>query len=180
MSYTTITDIEQYINPGVICKAPPCYSLADCDNAPAKAAWPCKKKKDETSMSYSGASATIVTADSVELKQRSLLRNKAAEAFYGKRIDAKKKFGLMGDDAPETMKELMARIAAGKYVIPAKYEDKYASFSFIEWRDPAVVKDEDGYKAARADLQKAFDKIDIRLAILPLADALTELEAYVA
>lgn len=155
-------------------------SLAVCDNAPAKAAWPCKKKKEETSMSYSGASATIVTSDSVERDQRRHLRAKAAAGFYDKKYAAKKQFGLVGDDTPETMGEMIARIQAGKFVLAEKNKDKYATTGYIEWRDPSVKEDKDGYKAARADLAKAFEKLDTRLAILPLADALTELEAYVA
>lgn len=128
--------------------------------------------------SYSAA--TVVTADSIEAKQRKTLSSALYDAFRTKVDAAKKQFGLVGDDAPESIKDLIARIAAGKYVIADKYEDSYAGDFFyrVSWRDPAIKEDKDGYKAARADLDKAYKALDLRIAILPLADALTAVETY--
>lgn len=159
----------------------PC-SLASCTKAaaPVDACLPWKKKDVNPMSSYS--TATVVTADSVELTQRRTLRDFAYEAFEAKKTAAKKQFGLVGDDAPETMKEALDRILAGKYVLTEKNADRsiYSFMSYIAWRDPSVKEDKDGYKAAKADLQAAYEKLALRLNILPLQDALAEVEAYSA
>lgn len=130
--------------------------------------------------SYS--TATVITADSIEQNQRRTLRNFAYEAYEARKTAARKQFGMMDDEAPQTMEELLARITAGKYVLPEKYKDSsaYSALSYIKWRDPAIVEDKAGYKAAKADLNAAYEKIQLRLAILPLQDALAEVETYAA
>lgn len=158
----------------------PC-SLASCKaTAPVDACLPWKKKDVNPMSSYS--TATVVTADSVELTQRRTLRDFAYEAFEAKKTAARKQFGLMGDDVPETMEEAIARIIAGKYVLADKNRERcaYSFMSYITWRDPAIVEDKDGYKAAKAVLQSAYDKLALRLNILPLQDALAEVEAFSA
>jgi len=153
-------------------------SLADCKPAPvAESKLPWKNKKDENPMnSYS--SATVVTADSIEKDQRRALSRAAYEAFRAKVTAAKKQFGMIGEDAPETMSEFIKRIQDGMFVLPEKYADTYISPYNIQWRDPSVKEDKDGYKAARKELQDAYDKLELRLAIIPVADALKEIEDY--
>lgn len=173
--------LDMMIYPTVKC------SLADCQQATAE---PCKpkriwdkacneNKKEEIPMSaYS--SATVITADSIEAQQRKTLKSALYDAFRAKVFDAKKKFGLVDDDAPETIKDFFARVAAGKYVIKEKYEEMsaYNFISYVQWRDPSVKEDKDGYKAARADLDKEHSALELRIAILPIADALTAVETY--
>lgn len=152
-------------------------SLADCKPATAKAAWPCKTKKDENPMnSYS--SATVVTADSIERDQRRALLNTAYDVFNSKKTDAKRQFGLLGDDTPETITEAVKRIADGRFVIPEQYKDNYASMSYIQWRDPSVKADKDGYAKAKAELTKEYEALKLRLSIIPVADGLTAVEKY--
>lgn len=156
-----------------------CVSLADCE-APApkiKIGFGSKIKKDENPMNtYS--SATVVTADSIEKDQRRALTSALYSAFRDKVGAAKKQFGLTGDDAPQTMTEMVQRIQDGKFVIPEQYKDHCASTSFIEWRDPAIKQDKDGYKAARKELDTAYQALELKLAIIPVADGLAAVEAY--
>lgn len=158
---------------------PSLHSLADCTEVPAKAAWPCNKK-DENPMTNAYSSATIVTADSIEKDQRRALATTAYDAMVVKKTALKRQFGLLNDDAPDTITDLLKRIADGKFSVPEKYQDSgiYNFFNFVEWRDPAVVQDRDGYKAARAELISEFEKLKLRLAIIPVADALVAVESF--
>lgn len=154
------------------------HSLADCKPAPAtasKLSW--KNKKDENPMT-NYAAATVVTADSIEKDQRYALTSALYSAFRTKVDAAKKQFGLTGDGTPETLKEMIQRIQDGKFVLPEKYEDQYASASYIEWRDPAIKQDKDGYKAARKELDAEHQALNLKLAIIPVADGLAAVEAY--
>lgn len=156
-------------------------SLADCETAPASKVnpWGCKTKKEEIPMSaYS--SATIVTEGSIEKDQRRALSSALYTAFRVKVAAAKKQFGLTGDEYPETMTDFIARIVAGKFVIDTKYEDCFPSASYITWKDPSVVVDKAGYKAARAQLNADHNDLELKLMIIPVTDGLTAVEAYKA
>lgn len=158
------------------------HSLADCktvtvSEAVPKAACGWKNKKDENPMT-NYAAATVVTADSIEKDQRRALSSALYIAFRAKVDAAKKQFGLTGDTPPETTEEMIQRIQDGKFVLPEKYEDQYASASYIEWRDPAIKQDKDGYKAARKELDTEYSALELKLAIIPVADGLAAVEAY--
>ena len=155
------------------------YCLADCNEAPAKA-MPCKKNKKEEIPMSAYSSATVITADSIEAKQRKTLASALYDAFRDKVNAAKKQFGLLSDQAPETIKEMIQRIKDGKFSIKADQDDAYAGAFWyaISWKDPSVTVDKDGYKAARAQLEKDYKALELRIAVLPIADALTAVETY--
>lgn len=155
------------------------YCLADCNEAPAKA-MPCKKNKKEEIPMSAYSSATVITADSIEAKQRKTLASALYDAFRDKVTAAKKQFGLMADSSPETVKEFIQRIKDGKYTLTQDAEDAYASgfWYSISWKDPSVSVDKDGYKAAREQLDKDYKALELRIAVLPIADALTAVETY--
>ena len=155
-------------------------SLADCATAPApapKGMW--GNKKEEIPMSaYS--SATIVTEGSIEKDQRRALSSALYDAFRVKVAAAKKKFGMTSDEYPETMTDFIARIVAGKFTIDEKYEDAFPHANYITWKDPSVVVDKAGYKAARAQLDAHHKDLELKLMIIPVTDGLTAVEAYKA
>lgn len=105
---------------------------------------------------------------SPEANSLTYLGERSYSIYHSKRIDMKRQFGLLDDEAPKNAKEFLDRIASGKYVIPADKMDKpnYGEYTrFIEWRDPAKVKDQAGYDAAEKKLEaiktKAEDTITL-------------------
>lgn len=126
------------------------------------------------------SSATIVTEGSIEKDQRRYLADALYAAYRGKVSDTKKQFGLTGDEAPATMEEFVARIKAGTFVVKEDYLEAYPSTSFITWRDPAVVVDKAGYKAARVTLDAAYEALKLKIAIIAVTDGLAAVEAYKA
>lgn len=126
------------------------------------------------------SSATIVTEGSIEKDQRRALASALYDAFRVKVAAAKKQFGITGDAYPETMTDFIARIKAGTFVVAEKYTDAFPSASYFTWKDPSVVVDKDGYKAARAALETAYKDLELKVAIIAVTDALTAVEAYKA
>ena len=157
------------------------HSLADCETAPApvaKSPWGCKTKKEEIPMSAYSSATVITEAACIEKDQRRALRDALYTAFRAKVSAAKKKFGITGDESPESMKEFIARIKAGKFVLREEFEDCYPSASYFDWRDPSHKKDKDGYKAARAKLETEYADLGLRVSIIPVEKALAEIESY--
>lgn len=72
--------------------------------------------------------------------------DRAETVFYSLDKGLQTQFGLKDDSAPRTAADVVARIQAGKYVLPSKDAD-YGVQS-ITWRDPSVVKDTAGYEVA--------------------------------
>ena len=150
---------------------------APCTAAPAKAV---TKKKEEIPMASISSATAILSSETIEKDQRRSLKDALYTAFRSKVDAAKKQFGIVGDDRPATPAELVARIQAGKFVLNDQYKDynAYNVTEYIEWRDPSVKKDEDAYKAARKALDTAHDALKLKVAIIPVADALAAVEAY--
>lgn len=155
--------------------------FADCPPCTASSKpWP-GNKKEEIPMS-SLSSATVITADSIEKDQRRYIVNRIYGIADDLRNALKKQFGLKDDDAPETMTEFAARIAAGKYVIPEKYADAsaYSVMSYIRWRDPSAKEDKAGYAAAKPLLADARQAAEDAAALLPIADATKAMNDFAA
>lgn len=93
-----------------------------------------------------------------------------------------RKFGLIDDETPRNPKELVDRITSGKYVLPEKNEERYGygPLHGMKWRDPSVVTDRDGYKAAEAALSKSAQPIKDAINILPADQALKMLQDFEA
>lgn len=161
-----------------------CNSLVDCPpeacTAPtAKAFWG-NKKKDESPMNY--ASATVIAQDNTESKQRSFLTGQLYDAYETAKMALKRQFGLIDDETPETMPDLVKRIQDGLFVIPEKYKDAkvYGSLGSIRWRDPKKVEDKDGFAAAKVDLKKTFAEAQRIIMILTPAEGLKALQDFEA
>lgn len=156
-------------------------SLGCCIEAPTPMAKGYGKiKKEEIPMSSISTAISVLNEESIEAKQRRSLKDALYDAFRDKVAAAKKQFGLTADAAPETVKELIQRIKDGKFSIKPDREDDYASSFWytVSWKDPSVTVDKDGYKAARAALDTEYNALDLRIAIIPVADALAAVETY--
>ena len=131
------------------------------------------------------ASAIVSAPESIEQTQRHAVSRALSNAFDKIRIDLKKQFGLVDDEAPVTPAELVKRIADGKYTIDKEHLD-YKSWGaegavrYIRWRDPSVVEDKAGYKAARALLDTAYEDTKLKAVLSPVADLLQLVEDFKA
>jgi hypothetical protein len=117
--------------------------------------------------------------------QRNHLMYRAEDVYNDKRWEVRKSFGLEDDDRPQTGKELVERILAGKYVMPDNkadcFDDPWGNpLRQIIWRDPNAKKDQEGFDAAADQLSKEFtflqDTIKIEEPKVAL-EALREFEA---
>lgn len=107
-----------------------------------------------------GSSTTFIPTDQA---QRDFLLSEVSNVSNDLWRKAHKKFGFATDERPSTLEELLARIAAGKYVLPdekalkkiAYYYDDM--FRHIVWRDPSIKEDQAGYDKfieARDNMEK--------------------------
>lgn len=93
------------------------------------------------------------------------------------------KFGLKDDPTPETAEDLVARIKAGKYILPEQSKKKYfyEPTRAITWRDPSVKEDQDGFDVAWKSFEAEFTKTkDTVMSGTPvdMAAAVQALEAW--
>jgi len=89
------------------------------------------------------------------------LTDRLSEATEAKRLEARKAFGLENDERPRTPQALTDRIISGKFVIPEDRKNQYTydPVDYIQWRDPAIKRDEAGFNAAAAALDAASDDV---------------------
>jgi hypothetical protein len=157
----------------------------DCPPATKKAPWKQKANQEEVTPMASYASATVVSAESIEASQRSVVRDTLYSTVYKIKSALKKEFGMVDDDAPRTAAELIKRITDGQYTVDKEYIDyetygAQGAVNYIRWRDPKVVEDKAGYKAARAQLEEAYEDAKLKAALLPVADLLQLVEDFKA
>ncbi len=164
----------------------PHIKFVDCNTATTKATpdflecmQPCKKKKDANPMS-SMSSATVITSDSIERDQRSFISGRLYDRLYAAKHELKRQFGLADDEAPYSVKEILERIKAGKYVLPEKWEDcsGYSLFNYIRWRDPSLKEDKDGYAEARKSLQAAYEAAEDAARLSPIPEATKAMQDF--
>lgn len=115
--------------------------------------------------------------DTMDMTKLTHLSARMSNTFHAKRDELRKTYGLVDDDTPATAKELIARITAGKYVVP---EDRlnavvYEPTRHFTWRDPSVKKDEEGFKVAIEKLQKARTAAEDIIVVM--SDETTRLKA---
>lgn len=156
-------------------------------------AWkvPAKKQEEEQKMSYNQIDVRVAPTNSAQSEiatQRKFLSDILFDLYWSKRnsSDLRRAFGLMDDDAPKTIKERKARMAAGKFTIDFDYddddfeedEDHYGlGRGHIRWRDPAVKEDQAGLAA----VQKLIDAENTKTQrIIQIKDADTGLAAIEA
>lgn len=116
-------------------------------------------KKKENTMNFANI---VEMSESIPTDQiqKSYLTQELRDSLYRKSEEAQIFFGLENDKSPKTAKELVARITSGMYVLPSEDKDGETNYTpyvveRIQWRDPAKVKNEDGYKAFKKTLEAA-------------------------
>lgn len=140
-----------------------------------------KQKKEQDMSSY--ASVTAINADTTEKDQRKYLERRLWDVMYTIKVGLKKQFGLNDDEAPQTAEDFITRIKDGKYTVDADKMKKeawstYDLVRYIRWRDPSVVEDMDGYKAARAALDAEVTRVTDIIKIKTPAEGLEALQAF--
>ena len=127
------------------------------------------------------ASAQII-ADTTEKDQREYARDRIRELKYAKASAFEKQFGLTDDERPATPAEFIQRITDGKYTINKEKLDKrtYSPADYIRWRDPSLVEDQAGYKAAIAKLDEAYTKAKDTIVLSPVTDLKAAIDTFEA
>lgn len=152
-------------------------SLGDLQCKPA---YPQESPKKENNMNaiYIDQSTT-----NLEAAQKSYLGDRAYTVYREKLTEMKKPFGLVNDEQPRTLKEFLARITEGKFAYDKDDFEKRqygpeALLYLIEWRDPAVKKDKEGYDAAVAKMLKELTKVRDVIVVKNAVDGLAAVEAF--
>ncbi len=113
------------------------------------------------------ASASISTPATETQDQRKYLAQRLESVYCDKRDPLESEFGLVDDDAPQSLTELKARIADGKFTFREEKDIRPYFYwtEMLRWRDPAKKADQEGFdaakKALKAERQKALDIIKI-------------------
>jgi hypothetical protein len=113
------------------------------------------------------ATATVQAGTTETQDQRKYLEKRLYEVYSEKRDPLEATFGLIDDEAPNTVDEFKKRIADGSYTFRTGDQYRYWSWmDLIQWRHPDRKRDDEGFKAALEDLkaarQKALDDIKIK------------------
>jgi hypothetical protein len=91
-------------------------------------------------------------------------------------------YNLDDEKTPDTAADLVARITAGKYVFTSEEDSKRHTWGnpigYIQWRDPAKVKDEAGYEKAVKALKKDLGSALNQIIVLTPAQGLDALNAF--
>ena len=127
----------------------------------------CPKQK-ETDMQYTIENTNINSTDR-EAKQR--LRNRVREIYCSHQDKLDKKFHILDDPRPCSIKEIAERIEKGLFTFSwdpdeqperptaeTKFEHWYDMMDSLTWRNPEDKKDEKGREKAGNDLDIAFQK----------------------
>lgn len=134
----------------------------------------CKQKENTMARVYT---------NNLDGAQKNYLFDRLASAEKTKLNELRETFHLDDDKAPTTPKEFIERIQAGKIVLPKDADEpgRYSYYSvrdfaeIINWRDPAVVKDQAGFDVAKAKLTTARREAED---VIMLQDAAAGLKAF--
>lgn len=156
-------------------------TINECSTPEPKRGWGCKPIKKEENPMASYASAQII-ADTTEKDQRGYVADRLRTIRYEKSAALEKQFGLIDEEAPKTPAAFVQRIADGMYTIDKERMDKqtYRPMDYIRWRDPSVVEDKEGYKAAIEKMEVAYRTAKDAAVLSPIADAKTAMDTFAA
>jgi len=157
-------------------------SLDDCSNKPcitstAAPTLVCAQKEEKgTTM------ATFNTTADLTAQQKNYLASRLDTLKWQKADELRAPYGLKDDDAPQSFDELLERLDKGRYVISdEKRKLKYGWYDamcYVEWRDPAIKKDREGYDAAVEKVEAAALKVKDIIVVKSLDDGLAAVEAF--
>lgn len=144
----------------------------------------CAKKKDSKMSRFydDEMDCYVESVQSDTEKSRQYLRGRVNEIYTNKYSTLQRQFGFRSDDAPRNFTDLLARLTAGKYVIPEdkKGRDTYDPLNWVEWRDPAIVRDDAGVKVAETALDKARTTAMDAIMIADPKDGLAAVQTFEA
>lgn len=140
------------------------------------------QEQKEPEMNYVSASAVQVAANP-EKEQRYYLSTRLSDITYFKAKNLLVKYGLRGEDSPRNAYETVARIKAGMYVIDEEIDSEeglclQSPLYGLEWRDPAIKKDREGYEKARDQLDKDRKAVQDIIQIKSLDEGLTAVQEF--
>lgn len=167
--------IEIPMNGCVTTNYPPLDIYKPCPAPTVKIGWAKPAKQEDKIPMASYAQATVINPASLESDQRSHVRARLRDLKYDHVTALKKQFGLVDDDAPRTPAELIERITSGNYTIDEEHLD-YKSWGaggaaeYIRWRNPNVIEDKAGFKAAEKKLDDAYQSAKDAAILSPVAD----------
>jgi hypothetical protein len=117
--------------------------------------------------------------DTQEGKAQAHTIRRAHDTYYAKETELRKHYGLSNDSIPETWNDLVKRIKDGKFVI-SEEDAKKTSYnpleSYVEWRDPKIERDIDGYYKSLDKLRKLLVETKDVIIVKSAADGLEMLE----
>lgn len=127
---------------------------------------------------YNDVTLDVQAQESDATKARARLSMRARDIYYQLDRELEKKFGLRGDDRPKSFTEFQERIKAGKYVLDDKHKKSLYWMDYIEWRDPSITRDDDGYAKAEEALKKAFTATEDEIAVFGPEEGLASLRKF--
>jgi hypothetical protein len=142
---------------------------------------PVQAQEKENSM-YSNACATVVNAGrTMEQDQRQYLSDRLFDVTQDKVIELRKKFGLY-DERPETPEDIVERIKSDKFVIPERDNNVcfYNAWEQIQWRDPAIKRDAEGYRKALEALDKSKTPVRDAIRLKSIEEGLKAIQDFEA
>lgn len=123
--------------------------------------------------------------------QRQHLRDRLSDTFRDKKTALRRHFHLEDDAPPKTPQQIVDRIKAGQYVSlkDREWEDRMSSsgvlrwcdpspYAGIRWRDPKVVEDVEGFRAAEEVLDAARITVKDSIVVLSLEEGLKALREF--
>lgn len=119
------------------------------------------------------------TTNDLEYRRGNYLEGRLGDVSDYKMDELRQLYHIDDDLTPNTPKEMIDRITAGKYTIEDK-KHYYNSWDGFHWRDPALPADEAGFKTALKQKWKRYQDVKDAIILSPNADALAALKAFEA
>ena len=123
-----------------------------------------------------------------EQRQRDHLIGRLHEIKCTKNEALRVQFGLAELPRPKSAAELVEYIKAGKYVFTREddlvnedfdyNEFYYSPWSYLEFRDPEVKKDREGYEKAKKALEKLYDDTRDEIVVLDVEKGLAAVRQF--
>lgn len=119
------------------------------------------------------------TADSAADRKASYLEGRLDSVRYGLRLKLERQFAISDEEEPTSVEDLLDRIQKGRYTVVAKEERSHwhSPIRNIKWRDPAAVKDIEGFQKAEKTLDAEIVKVRDVIQILTPEAGLSAIQA---
>lgn len=121
------------------------------------------------------------TMYNIEQQKIDYLERRLEVLVYQKRDELYREFGIRDENAPQTPKEFVERILAGKFILPDEdHDDDFccSPAQAIIWRDPSVKKDYDGFNKAEKEMLAARTEVKDAIMIKSAEEGLAALKDF--